>query len=314
MNMRLFSGNIKLHKPTMFFIGVSTHNSFANDVFEDWAKIIDKDAEIIGVNLGVNCNESEYIKIVSFIKSEPLALGALVTTHKVRLYNSTKHLFDNISKSCAEFEEIGAIYKNGDSLFGEITDIYTSKAALKQILPIGYFNKNSSDCCILGAGGAGLALAYNILTDKSSVPTRLILTDINKSRLDNSKRILEKYDTNNILEIRLITGLETNELIEGLKIGSLIVNATGQGKDRAGSPFSATTDIPKRCYLWEFNYRGERDFLQIAKKQSILKELEVVDGWIFFIYGWSYIMSMVFNVKNIDDYFNQFLEVANQKK
>jgi shikimate dehydrogenase len=312
--MRLYNDNIILNKPTMFFIGVSTHNSFVNEVFQDWVKIIAKDAEIIGVNLDVNCNESEYIKIVSFIKSQPLALGSLVTTHKVRLYNSTKHLFDSISKSCAEFEEIGAIFKKGNSLFGEVTDIFTTEAALKQFFPFEYYKKTDTDCCILGAGGAGLALAYNILADKTSIPNRVVLTDINKSRLDNSKIILEKYDTNNILELKLVKGLETDELIESLKSGSLIVNATGLGKDRDGSPFTANVDIPPRCFMWEFNYRGKLDFLQIAKKQSLSKELVIVDGWIYFIHGWTQVMSRVFNVKNIDNYFNQFLEAANLKK
>ncbi len=312
--MRLYSDNIKLNKPTMFFIGVSTHNSFVNQVFQDWIKIIDKDAEIIGVNLDVNCNKSEYVKIVSFIKTQPLALGSLVTTHKVRLYNSTKHLFDNISKSCAEFEEIGAIYKNGDSLIGDVTDILTTEAALKQFFPFEYYKKNFADCCILGAGGAGLALAYNIMSDKNSIPNRLVLTDINKSRLANSKKILEKYDTNKILELRLIKGLETDEIIESLKKGSLIVNATGLGKDREGSPFSINANIPQKCYLWEFNYRGKLDFLQIAKKQSLKKEFVIVDGWIYFIHGWSQVMSRVFNIKNIANYFDQFLEVANIKK
>jgi len=312
--MRLFNDNLKLTKPTMFFIGVSTHNSFVNEVFQDWVKIIDKDAEIIGVNLKVDCNENEYIKIVSFIKSQPLALGSLVTTHKVRLYNSTKHLFDSVSKNCSEFEEIGAIYKNGNLLLGEVTDIYTTEAALQQFLPLNYFKNNNSDCCILGAGGAGLALAYNILTNKSSLPNRVILTDINKKRLDNSLKILKKYDTNNILELRLIKGLETDKLIESLKTGSLIVNATGLGKDRDGSPFSENINIPQKCYMWEFNYRGQLDFFQIAKKQSLNKELIIVDGWIYFIHGWTQVMSRVFNIKNIDDYFNQFLEVANYKK
>jgi len=312
--MELYDKKLKLSKPTMFFIGVSTDKSIVNNVFQDWIKILDKDAEIIGVNLDINCNTSKYLEIVSYIKSQPLALGSLVTTHKVRLYNSTKHLFDSISNSCREFEEIGAIYKKGKSLYGEVTDIYTTKYALNQFFSLNYFKNNFADCCILGAGGAGLALAFNILSNKNSLPDRLILTDINKSRIENSKKILKKYDKNNILELHLVTNSETDEIIKNLKKGSLIVNATGLGKDRDGSPFSANVDIPMNCYLWEFNYRGNLDFLRIAREQSVKNELVIVDGWMYFIHGWTQVMSRVFNIANIEDYFDRFLEVANSKK
>lgn len=312
--MRIFNENLKLTKPTMFFIGVSTDKSFVNDVFADWIKIIDRDAELIGVNLDVNCNSNEYLKIVNYIKNQPLALGSLVTTHKVRLYNSTNHLFDCLSDSCKEFEEIGAIYKKGNSLCGEVTDIFTTKSALNQFLPVEYFKTTSTDCCILGSGGAGLALAYNILAQKDSLPQRLILTEVNKSRIENSQTILKKYDFNNILELCLVKDNETDDIIKSLKKGSLIVNATGLGKDRPGSPFSQDINIPKNCYLWEFNYRGDLDFLRIAKNQELKSELFVLDGWIYFIHGWTQVMSRVFNIVNIEDYFDRFLEVANSRR
>lgn len=311
--MRQYKDNIELHKPTMFFTGVTTHNSLVNEVFNDWIKIIGKDAELVGINLDVDCDTNEYLKIVSFMKSHPLALGSLVTTHKVRLYNYSNQLFDELPETCNEFKEIGCIYKNVNSLCGEVTDLFTVRAALDVFLPIDYFQTHSADFCILGGGGAGLALAYRILTDKNPKPKKLFLTDISENRLATIKSILEKYDADNILQLSLVTG-QADNLIENLKIGSVIVNATGLGKDRKGSPFSRQTNIPNDCFLWEFNYRGELDFMQIANEQAKQKNLKVFDGWIYFIHGWTQVMSRVFHIENIADYFDKFLEVANSKR
>lgn len=312
--MKLFGDSIQLNKPTMFFIGVTTHNSFVNQVFCDWLKIINKDAELIGVNLPVGCDEKEYSKIVSFIKSQPLALGALVTTHKVRLYNSTKQLFDNLPDPCNEFQEIGCIYKKGDALCGEVTDIFSVQSALYSFLELDYFSKRNSDFCILGGGGAGLALAYRILTDNNPKPQRLVLTDINKHRLLEIEHIIKKYDTSNILELYHVENY-ADSIVEALKSQSVIVNATGLGKDKEGSPFSEKNNIPKESYLWEFNYRWDNkpNFYNIAKEQERYKKLKLIDGWIYFIYGWMQVMSRVFHIDNISNYFNDFLEAANSK-
>ena len=312
--MRLFSDNFQLNKPAMFFIGVTTHNSFVNRVFYDWLKIISKDTELVGVNLPVGCDIKEYLKIVSFIKSHPLVLGALVTTHKVRLYNSTKHLFDNLSDPCNEFQEVGCIYKKGDALCGEVTDIISVQSALYSFLEFDYFSKYTTDFCILGGGGAGLALAYRILTDNNPKPQRLILVDISKKRLSEIKNIIKKYDTDNILELYQVDN-QADNVIEELQSKSIIVNATGLGKDKEGSPFSEKTNIPQESYLWEFNYRWDDkpNFYNIAKEQEKDKRLKIIDGWIYFIHSWTQVMSSIFHFDNTSDYFDKFLEAANNK-
>lgn len=312
--MRLFNDDIRLDKPTMFFIGVSTHNSTVGDVFYDWIRILKKDAELIGFNLNVDCDFSYYTKIVNFIKSNPLVLGALVTTHKVRLYNSAKDIFDVLPNNCVEFKEIGCIYKDKNLLCGEVTDIFSVKAALDDFLPQNYFNLLKSDFCILGCGGAGLALAYRILTSDNVKPNQLIMTDVSSDRLEVVRNILEKYDKENILRLCFINSNGADDIIENLRQGSVIVNATGLGKDREGSPFSIKASIPSDCYLWEFNYRGKLDFLRIAEAQAKEKNLKLIDGWVYFVHGWSQVMSRVFHEKNISAYFNEFLHVANTKR
>ena len=312
--MKLFDENIILTKPTMFFIGVTTHNSFINTVFNEWLNIIGKDAELIGVNLDLNCPNEDYVKIVSFIKNNPFVLGALVTTHKVNLYNSTFHLFDFLPNTCKEFREIGCIYKSDNKLTAEVTDIISVRLALTSFLSNNYFLHIKSEFCILGAGGAGIALAYRILTDKNHKPNKLIITDISSERIESASNILSKYDSEKLLETIKVENNNTDEIIEKLSSGSVIVNATGLGKDKKGTPFSEKINLPSRCYFWDFNYRGNLTFLEIAKQQADRKNLIVLDGWIYFIHGWTQVISKVFHIDNIESYFIEFLKIADIKK
>ena len=41
---------------------------------------------------------------------------------------------------------------------------------------------------------------------------------------------------------------------------SLVVNASGLGKDRPGSPLPDGAPFPRHGVAWELNYRGERLF------------------------------------------------------
>ena len=76
--------------------------------------------------------------------------------------------------------------------------------------------------------------------------------------------------------------------------GSLIINATGLGKDRPGSPLTDAAQFPKKAIVWEINYRGELTFMHQAEAQEREKELDIQDGWMYFVYGWTQVMADVF--------------------
>ena len=44
--------------------------------------------------------------------------------------------------------------------------------------------------------------------------------------------------------------------MEALPAGSLVINATGLGKDRPGSPLTDHCKFPENGLVWELNYRG----------------------------------------------------------
>ena len=85
----------KADRPTMYFIGVTTTQSSIMRLFPIWAEALGlKDACIKGIDISIHAPEEDYRRTVEFIKNDPLSLGALVTTHKIDLYNACKDLFD----------------------------------------------------------------------------------------------------------------------------------------------------------------------------------------------------------------------------
>ena len=49
---------------------------------------------------------------------------------------------------------------------------------------------------------------------------------------------------------------------------SIVINATGMGKDTPGSPVTNAGLFPRGGIAWEFNYRGELDFMHQALAQG----------------------------------------------
>ena len=78
--------------------------------------------------------------------------------------------------------------------------------------------------------------------------------------------------------------------------GSLVVNATGLGKDAPGSPITDQANFPANSLVWEFNYRGDLLFLRQAKAQESARNLTIEDGWTYFVHGWTRGVADVFDV------------------
>jgi shikimate 5-dehydrogenase len=84
-------------QPTFYFIGVTTAKSSIMRVFPAWARHLGlKDAVLKGIDFPLHAEPNAYREAVAFIKNDPLSLGALVTTHKIDLFNAARDLFDVI--------------------------------------------------------------------------------------------------------------------------------------------------------------------------------------------------------------------------
>jgi shikimate 5-dehydrogenase len=95
---------------------------------------------------------------------------------------------------------------------------------------------------------------------------------------------------------------EVNDrLVRDLPPGSLVINATGMGKDTPGSPVTNAAEFPESGFAWELNYRGDLQFLRQARRQQESRRLQVHDGWRYFIHGWATVMEDVFDLQVHDD-------------
>jgi shikimate dehydrogenase len=91
---------------------------------------------------------------------------------------------------------------------------------------------------------------------------------------------------------------------------SIVINATGMGKDTPGSPISDNGLFPKNGIAWEFNYRGDLDFLHQALRQKESRNLTVEDGWLYFVHGWTQVVAQVLHIDLSPALFVRLAELA----
>ena len=68
------------------------------------------------------------------------------------------------------------------------------------------------------------------------------------------------------------------------------------GCGRISSCVTDSAPWPDGALVWEFNYRGELDFLRQAQANQADRSLSIEDGWIYFIHGWTRVIAEVFHV------------------
>lgn len=301
--------------PTMYFIGVTTTKSSIMKLFPKWAKALGfPDAVLKGIDLEIHADPSDYRKVVEFIKNDVHSLGALVTTHKIDLYEAAKDLFDEMDPYAIMFGELSCISKKEGKLRGHAKDPISSGMAIERFIPENYWSDNEGETLLLGAGGSAIAISsYLINREKGKeTPKRLVITDMNEKRLEEIKHILTEVNPDAKVEYHLISRIEENDmLLHSLPDNSLIINATGLGKDRPGSPLSDSAQFPSSSFVWELNYRGDRDFMQQALAQEERSQLQVEDGWIYFLHGWTQVIAEVFHLPIEGEKFQEIEGISN---
>ncbi len=90
----------------------------------------------------------------------------------------------------------------------------------------------------------------------------------------------------------------------------IVINATGMGKDIPGSPVTDAGLFPMHGIAWEFNYRGELEFMHQALRQRHTRGVRVEDGWIYFLHGWSQVIAQALHVELTDALFARLDEAA----
>lgn len=306
-------------QPTFYFIGVTTARSAARRVFPVWMQTIGRpDVQLEGLDFPLHDDPANYRACIEFLKQEELALGGLVTTHKIDLFDAAHDLFDELDPDAAALGEISAIAKHSSAgtgqretrLVGHVSDPLSGGESLDAMLGGGYFGRTGAQVLIFGAGGSAAALALHLLRkpDIADRPSRLTVVNRSPARLQRFEKVIEPWRAalpgGHSVPCRYVLNDNphaNDQLLAELPPGSIVVNATGMGKDQPGSPVSAEAPFPPYGIVWDFNYRGELEFLRQARAQAGERSLQVEDGWDYFVRGWALVIGYVLHLR-IDEH------------
>jgi len=283
------------------FIGVTTGSSAIMSVFPRWARLLALgDVVMTGYDLPLHAGPRRYREVVAAIRSDPVELGGLVTTHKIDLFRACRDMFDYIDPYATLCGEVSCLSKRDGRFRAHAKDPVASGRALDEFVRPGHWQETGAEALLLGAGGANLAISLHLLTvrPRDDRPRRILVIDQDPARLEALRAIHDRLKPDIKVDYVHSTEPRQNDLLlTGLPPESLVVNGTGMGKDIPGSPISDEALFPKGALVWELNYRGELDFLHQAQRQRKARGLTISDGWRYFIYGWTSVIEEVFNLK-----------------
>lgn len=302
--------------PTFYFIGVTTGKSSIMHVFPKWAEAMGLSTSVIkGIDLPPHAPAEDYREVVRFLKNDPLSLGGLVTTHKLDLFHACGDLFDYIDPYAQRLGEVSSLSKRDGRFCAHAKDPISSGLALEAFVPERYWETHGGEVLLLGAGGSALAMTIYLTQEKfgGNVPKRITIANRSQPRLDSAKEVLSGLNEKTELRFCLCPTPEENDrLISQLPPRSLVVNATGLGKDAPGSPTTDGVRYPENSLVWEINYRGDLIFKRQAEAEAKSKRLHVEDGWIYFIHGWTQVIAEVFHTDISPAMLDRLSEIAKQ--
>jgi shikimate 5-dehydrogenase len=283
--------------PTMYFIGVTTGSSSIRTVFPLWAAELGLgDVRLVGIDLPVHAPRDSYRRVVDFVAGDPLSRGALVTTHKIDLYEACRDMFDEADPLARLMGETSCLFKRGNRLLCSAKDPISSGLAIEAFLPPGYWRNTGADALLLGAGGSAIAISWFLARPERAPdrPSRIVVTNRSPRRLDTIRRVHTELGTDLPVEcVHTPQSADNDRVLAGLAPASLVVNATGLGKDAPGSPLTDAASFPPSAVAWDLNYRGDLKFLDQARAAG---DVRIEDGWVYFLHGWTQVIAEVFDI------------------
>jgi len=262
-------------------------------LFPAWAGELGlDDVRLVGRDLPIHAARERYRELVAEIKADPQMRGALVTTHKIDVFEASRDLFDSVDDVAALCGEASCIAKRNGRLWAFATDTISSGRALAEF----YSGQEGSHVLCLGAGGSATAITVHLI--QAGSPAGITVVGRSARRLEAMRAIHTTLGAE--LRVRYVENTDprvNDRLVAELPPGSLVINSTGMGKDTPGSPITDNAVFPRRGYAWELNYRGALDFFHQAQRQVINRNLHVENGWRYFIHGWAVVMERVFQIE-----------------
>jgi len=279
------------HGPSLvLFLGISTAGSLAHRTFPGWSRLFCPGAVMRGVDLPDGASPAEFRELVAAMTANPRVLGAVVTSHKLRLFRACQDLLDYAEPLVALTQEIADV---------DTRDGVRAFARDPQSLDIILDGIGSRPVLCIGAGGSAIALMLAmrldiagtlaaqrpVLRTGQAARGQLTIAGRDQESLDNIRAVQDRCgiprDAVGLL-------LAPDQDAAARHVGSapprtVIINATGLGKIEPGSPLPDRAAFPPKAVAWDFNYRGPLTFLDQARHAGVATE----DGWDYFVAGWS---------------------------
>lgn len=309
------SNIVKKEGKSFYFIGVTTTKSSIMKLFPLWMSALNNtEIKIYPCDLKIHDEPENYRKAVALIKYDENCYGALVTTHKMDLYTAAEDMFDYFDPYAKLLSEVSCISKNNGKLEGHAKDPLTSGASYDHFIEKDYYEKTNALVLIFGAGGSSIATILHLINkkDKSDRPSKIIVVNRSQGRLDHLKEIVTKLNTD--IEMEYICNSDpeiSDSIMAKLPPHSIVINSTGMGKDTPGSPVTDKGLFPENGWVWEFNYRGELDFMHQAESQVKTRGVKIEDGWIYFIHGWAQVILQALHIKMTPEILEKLEKIAN---
>lgn len=298
----------------MYFIGVSTRQSSIMKVFPPWMEELGRpEVSLEGMDFQLHDDPANYRRAVARIKEDPLSLGGLVTTHKINLLKAARDLFDYLDPLAQISGEVSCISKREGRLEGHAKDPISGGMSLDRLLGPGYFGRTGGQALCLGAGGSttALVLHFSRKQEAGDRPRRMVVVNRSPGRIEALRQMADAVAPGIEFEYHCHQDPRQNdEVMQALPPRSLVINATGMGKDLPGSPITDAGRFPLNGVAWELNYRGELQFLNQALAQREERNLTVEDGWVYFLHGWTQVIAQVLDIQIDEATFSRMAALA----
>ena len=156
-----------------------------------------------------------------------------------------------------------------------------------------------------------MALHFINKKDKADRPRRFIVTNRSEGRLLGMKAMVDTLETDiEFIYVHTADPRVNDMVMSSMPEGTVVVNATGMGKDSPGSPITDDGVFPMHGISWEINYRGELDFWHQSMAQKESRDLFIEDGWLYFVHGWTQVIAEVLHIDLDPATFDRLNELA----
>ena len=270
-------------------------------VFPAWAEHLGLDAEIKGIDLPLDDAARELPGRRRFPQARP-AVARLRWSPRTSSTCTRRpgDLFDRVGPDTEVLDEVSSISKRGPELWGHAMDPITCGLSLEAIVDDGYWARTGGELLLLGAGGSSLALTLYLhrrALAGQDVPSRWWSPTGGRVGSQEMQEVHRRLGIALPVEYHLAPTPDLNDArVAALPPHSVVANATGLGKDRPGSPLTDAVVFPQRPPPGTSTTAATWCSWTRPRRRPTAGSVRVVDGWIYFIHGWTRVIAEVFDI------------------